>query len=221
MPTEIWFRNLKLAENHIGLTGTFARQPGDSDLQMQVYDSSIFGTVPAFRDALGVYGCPQAPGGEFGTSLPAQANAFDFEGTPAAELTQERLNCRTYTQGNLLAESCDSVTRAFWHVGILLPIVTNMGKTCEEGAHPGALDLEGKCTKPNIPDRGCAMPWEKRYGIRGSRYGKYSFDKLTICDFYPNDDTTSDHPPAIPEFLSRDGTKPGPASALHPNVSCP
>ena len=72
-------------------------------------------------------------------------------------------------------------------MGILLPIVTNMGKSCEEGYHRLALNDAGLCTKPNIPDRACAMPWEERYGIRGSRYGKYQFESLTLGGFSESD----------------------------------
>lgn len=76
---------------------------------------------------------------------------------------------------------------AFRHIGIMTPIITNRGFSCEDG--PNIPDGVCQFFKSSIPDRQCAMPWDQRYGIRGSRYAKYSVETLKIGFFHHKAET--------------------------------
>ena len=56
-------------------------------------------------------------------------------------------------------QGTSTIGNAFRHVGILTPIVTNRGFTCEDGPNVPAAS----CYTPIVPDRHCAMPWDQRY----------------------------------------------------------
>jgi hypothetical protein len=63
------------------------------------------------------------------------------------------------------------------HQGVMLPTITNRGKTCEDGA------LLKDCWVPNAVERPCGLPWEQRYGTRGARTSNYLFSRLTLGGF--------------------------------------
>ena len=69
--------------------------------------------------------------------------------------------CRAETPDDVLALSCGSVLgRGYRHAGILLPMFeSTQGKTCDFNPMPES------CTTPNVPERLCGMPWEKRYAL--------------------------------------------------------
>lgn len=69
--------------------------------------------------------------------------------------------CRAETPWDVTAQGCGSVLGAgYRHAGILLPMFeSTQGKTCEYNPMPES------CTTPNIPERLCGMPWEKRYAL--------------------------------------------------------
>ena len=61
----------------------------------------------------------------------------------------------------MTGQGCGSVLGGSWrHAGILLPMFeSTQAKTCQYNPMPES------CTTPNVPNRLCAMPWEKRYAL--------------------------------------------------------
>jgi len=117
----------------------------------------------------------------------------DVLGTTDISTCSDSLDGKSARASDLYQITTPSVVgRAFRHVGIMAPLVTNRGFTCEDG--PNIPDSQ--CMKPKalIPDRTCAMPWENRYGIRGSRYGKFLVDTIKIGFFHHKDARLHDTP---------------------------
>ncbi|CAJ1390807.1 unnamed protein product [Effrenium voratum] len=95
---------------------------------------------------------------------------------------QASLQCLAVGPNDARPERCHSVPGpSFRRVGILLPIITNRGKTCEDGPVLRA------CPMAILPERDCAMPWELRYGNRGSRMSSQRIEDVYFGGFQPED----------------------------------
>jgi hypothetical protein len=109
-------------------------------------------------------------------------------GTTAASTCDYSIGCHTMDGSPKEAmdgSMCKSVVGTdFRRVGVMMPIITNRGKTCEDGPN---LPDSGCEVARNTPDRDCVMPWEQRYGIRGSRYAQYSIKHLKVGYFSSTD----------------------------------
>eukprot|EP00397_Hematodinium_sp_SG-2012_P000012 GEMP01000012.1.p1 GENE.GEMP01000012.1~~GEMP01000012.1.p1 ORF type:complete len:4962 (-),score=849.24 GEMP01000012.1:1054-15939(-) len=125
--------------------------------------------------------------GHFHRSEKETQHFFEFRdsviygSTAASANCQHSVECRAYKWGDLVAANCNSVVGDFRRIGLLVPIITNRGKTCEDGPNLP------ECDEPNAPDRECTLPWEQRYGIRGSRYSRYTMQNVTIGHFARED----------------------------------
>mmetsp|Transcript_68374 Transcript_68374/g.221252 ORF Transcript_68374/g.221252 Transcript_68374/m.221252 type:complete len:2394 (+) Transcript_68374:3-7184(+) len=64
------------------------------------------------------------------------------------------------------------------NIGIMVPVITNRGKTCEDGA------LLKDCWVPNTVEMPCALPWEQRYGTRGARNSRFLFARIKLGGYY-------------------------------------
>lgn len=71
------------------------------------------------------------------------------------------VRCYAETPTDVTGQGCGSVLGSTYrHAGILIPMFeSTQGKTCDFNPMPGS------CTTPNIPERLCGMPWEKRYAL--------------------------------------------------------
>eukprot|EP00439_Symbiodinium_sp_Y106_P053108 s1391_g7.t1 len=103
-------------------------------------------------------------------------------GSTALSNCNASLQCLAVGPGEASPSRCSSLPGPdVRRVGILLPIITNRGKTCEDGPVLRA------CPLANLPDRNCALPWESRYGTRGSRMSVFRLEDVNFGAFYAED----------------------------------
>eukprot|EP00931_Biecheleriopsis_adriatica_P123454 TRINITY_DN9849_c0_g1_i1.p1 TRINITY_DN9849_c0_g1~~TRINITY_DN9849_c0_g1_i1.p1 ORF type:complete len:5765 (-),score=1054.79 TRINITY_DN9849_c0_g1_i1:19-14961(-) len=144
-PAHMEMSNIFVADNHIGITGTFHRLMGDMLHSFILHTSRVYGTT-------------------------------------AASTCDASVECLAVGPGETYAETCQSTAGPeFRRIGVMLPVITNRGKSCEDGP---TLQL---CPSAVIPDRNCALPWEKRYGIRGSRQSHFYLENITFSGFLEED----------------------------------
>jgi hypothetical protein len=153
-PSSLNMSQVYVQDNHIGITGSFHRMIGDQELFFILQHGYIFGSTEASTCFAGV-GC-RAVGPE---TIPIAGM-----GPPIKE--------------------CNSVVGPFTRrVGLMLPIITNRGKTCEDGP----IMHRDHCETPNMPETTCALPWEQRYGTQGSRFANFTLLNLWLSGFNRED----------------------------------
>lgn len=91
-------------------------------------------------------------------------------GTTDASTCTASLRCRAMISQDVDATSstCHSVFgNRYRRVGILVPQVTNRGKTCGQ-------DFLSQCRPITTPERLCSMSWERRYGTVGTQHAIFN-----------------------------------------------
>jgi hypothetical protein len=150
-PSSLKINQVKVSDNHIGITGSFHRQMGDTLHFFDLQDSVVLGST-------GASGCE--------ASVTCRTAGFHAIDAAAGDRTK---TCHS------------SMGYSIRRVGILMPVITNRGKTCEDGP------VRSFCIVPNTPDRPCALPWEQRYGTGGSRMSLFRLTNMIVGEF-PKDD---------------------------------
>ena len=87
-------------------------------------------------------------------------------GSTAASTCAASLRCRAMTSSSVdgTSTSCGSIFgNGYRRVGVVVPQVTNRGKTCDQ-------DFLPVCRPPNLPERLCGMGWDRRYGLPGTQH---------------------------------------------------
>ncbi|CAE7221614.1 unnamed protein product, partial [Symbiodinium necroappetens] len=134
---------------HVGIL--FVDQPANMEVSdVQLFDNHI-GITGTFHRKMGdmLHSFTMRDSKVYGSTALSNCNAS--------------LQCLAVGPGEASPSGCGSLPGPdVRRVGILLPIITNRGKTCEDGPVLRA------CPLANLPDRNCALPWESRYGTRGS-----------------------------------------------------
>jgi hypothetical protein len=94
----------------------------------------------------------------------------------ATDACREDRTCRAANAFDVRAENCNSVLgRSFRAAGVLSPQYTNRGKTCQFEPIP--------CRIANFPERLCALPWEKRYGLPSTSATAFFMEGVTFSGF--------------------------------------
>ena len=103
-------------------------------------------------------------------------------GTTEASTCEESMHCGVMEFNDLEAVDCHSVAGLdFRRIGIIIPIITRKAKTAEAS---GAFK---NYRIPTTPVKECLLPWEQRFGIRSSRYARYTLDGVTLGGFKKDD----------------------------------
>ena len=91
---------------------------------------------------------------------------------------RQNAECMAMTKADVTGASCGSVFGpSVRRIGWLIPQVTNKGKTCDLSPLP-------VCNPPNQPERLCAMPWEKRFGLpEGQTKADWTLTSVTFVGF--------------------------------------
>ena len=147
--------NAVVAENHIGISFSYTRT--DPLVFSGVANSLIIGSL---------------------SSSPCSVDALALG---ASWINQK---CQVFSQNDPygLSSACNSVlgTTDYTRVGVLIPQSTNAGKTCRVA---GRFQT-GSCNPSVYPDRLCALPWEKRYGLAsGELYSEHHLFNNTFIGF--------------------------------------
>ncbi|KAA0165290.1 hypothetical protein FNF31_01943 [Cafeteria roenbergensis] len=106
-------------------------------------------------------------------------------GSTDASTCDASVTCRAVGESDVVPVGCNSVLGAkFRRAGIMSSQYTNRGKTCEH-------DFLPFCYPSNKPERMCSMPWEKRYGLPGTRHGELHVQNTVFTNFDGDDDCGS------------------------------
>ncbi|CAE7661031.1 unnamed protein product [Symbiodinium microadriaticum] len=153
---------------HVGIL--FVDQPANMEVSdVQLFDNHI-GITGTFHRKMGdmLHSFTMRDSKVYGSTALSNCNAS--------------LQCLAVGPGEASPSGCGSLPGPdVRRVGILLPIITNRGKTCEDGPVLRA------CPLANLPDRNCALPWESRYGTRGSRMSVFRLEDVDFGAFYAED----------------------------------
>eukprot|EP00051_Salpingoeca_urceolata_P019992 m.295984 g.295984 ORF g.295984 m.295984 type:complete len:3942 (+) comp19518_c0_seq1:299-12124(+) len=91
------------------------------------------------------------------------------------------VDCRASAKADVFSASCQSVFGSgYRRVGVVLSQYLNRVKTCDRAGLP-------VCRPPNLPERMCSMPWEKRYGLPAAVHGKLVLSSVTFGHFSESD----------------------------------
>lgn len=103
-------------------------------------------------------------------------------GSTAASTCDASVDCRAMSETDTAGLACNSVLRSeFRRAGFLSTQYLNRGKTCE---HDPEMPV---CRPPSRPERLCGFPWEKRYGLPGTRHA-HTFIRNTVFAHFSGDD---------------------------------
>jgi len=102
--------------------------------------------------------------------------------TGASSTCDASVVCRAVGESGGAAASCRSVLgTAFRRAGLMTSQYTNRGKTCEH-------DFLPFCYPKSKPERMCSMPWEKRYGLPGTRHAELHVRDTVFTHFGGDND---------------------------------
>jgi hypothetical protein len=102
-------------------------------------------------------------------------------GSTEASTCSASTTCRAVGEADVVPVGCNSVYGpTVRRVGMMTTQYTNRGKTCEH-------DFLPFCYPKNKPERMCSMPWEKRYGLPGTRHAEVHVQNTVISSFADND----------------------------------
>lgn len=165
----VHLRKLKAWKNsHVGI------------LFVDTPSSMIVSDVLVFDNHIGLTG-------NFHRQIGDMLHSFEFRdsqvyGSTTLSNCRASLQCMAVGPGDVTATTCRSLPGPeFRRVGILLPIITNRGKTCEDGP------VQRTCPVANLPERDCALPWEQRYGNRASRMSSQKIMNVDFAGFRTED----------------------------------
>jgi hypothetical protein len=107
--------------------------------------------------------------------------SFIFGSTPASTCAAS-VSCRAMNKTDIVGVRCSSVFgEPFRRVGLISSQYLNAAKSCEKA---GGVD---NCRPPNLPERLCSMPWEKRHGLPSANFGKIVVTNTAIAYFSESD----------------------------------
>eukprot|EP00049_Salpingoeca_infusionum_P016727 m.345219 g.345219 ORF g.345219 m.345219 type:complete len:3928 (+) comp16139_c0_seq5:247-12030(+) len=102
-------------------------------------------------------------------------------GSTDASTCSASLTCLADSESDPFGTGCNSVFgTTYRRVGIVLPQVTNRGKTCDQ-------DFLPTCRPITRPERLCGMGWDQRYGLPGTQHTSMVVEDVTFGHFTLDD----------------------------------